>query len=65
MVDEAHIPHRKHYQLGVEFDEEGNPVGDNRKIIPENQRDEVWADATTVEQFKEDIELLARESGGT
>lgn len=65
MVDEGHEHHEKHLQLGVELDDDGNPIGDDRIILPEDQRDDVWANATTVEQFKEDIELLAREAGKT
>lgn len=62
MQDEFHRHHKKHYQLGVELDKDGVPLGDNREMLPEDQQDSVWSNATTVEQFKEDIELLAAES---
>lgn len=65
MVDKDHIPHEKHLQLGVQIGEDGVPIGDDRTFLPEDKHDDVWAKATTVEQFKEDIELLAREAGKT
>jgi hypothetical protein len=43
--------HEKHLQLGADLD------ADDR--TPVEDRDAVWADATTVEQFKIDIERLA------
>lgn len=56
MADDLHAPHVKHLQLGVDPDaREGD---DDRHFVIDP--DEVWADATTVEQFKADIEELAR-----
>lgn len=46
----------KHLQLGADLD------ADDRTPLSDEARDDVWADATTVEDFKRDIELLA--SGG-
>jgi hypothetical protein len=52
--------HVKHLQLGVDLtvvdlglDDDPEHLGDDADL------DEVWATATTVEQFKIDIELLA------
>ena len=49
--------HPKHLQLGTDLE------NNDRTPLAEEDRDSVWEDATTVEQFKEDIELLA-ELGG-
>lgn len=46
----------KHLQLGVDLD------ADDREPVGPDAHDDVWADATTVEKFKEDIEAL-REAG--
>ena len=63
MADEPHDPHDeipKHLQLGVDPE---NPGDTSRKMLKsEEDIDAAWADATTVEQFKEDIETLAREA---
>lgn len=49
----------KHLQLGVDLD--GLQESDPEFVDPDSDpglAEDVWADATTVEQFKEDIELL-------
>ena len=49
----------KHFQLGYK------PLRADRKRkrASDKDLDAAWADATTVEQFKEDIEALARVTG--
>jgi hypothetical protein len=50
------MAHEKHLQLGedlADVDEDPEYLGDDADL------DAVWADATTVEQYKIDIELLA------
>jgi hypothetical protein len=42
----------KHLQLGTDLD------ADDRTPLDPDGRDAAWADATTVEQFAEDIETL-------
>lgn len=53
------VEHTKHVQLGVDPDAVKHT---SRKFIPKKDRDAVWEDAVTVEQYKEDIEAL-REAG--
>lgn len=48
--------HVKHLQLGVDLTD----VDEDPEHLPDDaDLDAVWADATTVEQFKIDIEQLA------
>lgn len=61
VADEPHEPHdeiEKHVQLGTDPSEKSS-----RKLLTdEADIDAVWVGATTVEQFKADIETL-REAG--
>jgi hypothetical protein len=46
----GHEPHEKHLQLGTDL------ANDNRTPVVDPET--VWADATTVEAFRDDIEAL-------
>lgn len=54
-LEEGHLPHIKHVQLGVALSD----VGEDPVFASEDEFDAIWEDATTVEQYKADIDLLA------
>lgn len=48
--------HEKHLQLGVDLDTiDEDPI----EVTDKAEQNDIWADATTVEEFKRDIEILA------
>lgn len=53
------MAHTKHVQLGYKPTRKGA----NRNPLPADKHDELWASATTVDQYKADILALAAESG--
>lgn len=56
---QGHELHQKHLQLGVD---PSDVQGDNRHYVTDPaKRDDIWADATTVEQFEADIQELQGE----
>lgn len=54
LLEEGHEEHEKHLQLGVDLSNNSRqPIDDDE------EKDALWADATTVEQFKVDIISLS------
>lgn len=54
----AHVP--KHLQLGLTPEDVMGDTKNRHFHDDKESQDLIWSDATTVEQYKEDIELLAR-----
>lgn len=53
--EELHEPHEKHVQLG--FDPAAAGPASERELT-DDEKDALWADSTTVEQYAEDLETL-------
>lgn len=58
-VPEGHEPHEKHLQLGTVLTEADDDS--ERTEITDEEKEALWADATTVEQFAADLDALAGE----
>jgi hypothetical protein len=56
--EELHAPHEKHLQLG--FDPAATGPASERELS-DDDKDALWADATTVEQYAADLEALRGE----
>lgn len=50
--DDPHAPHEKEIQLGADLSK------DSRKEISDEEKDALWADACTVEEFAAGLEEL-------
>lgn len=57
----AHAPHTKHLELGLDPDNLGDT--DRTPVDDELEIELIWANSTTVEQYKADIEELAGGGG--
>lgn len=54
-LEEGHLPHAKHVQLGVALSVEG----EDPTFASEEDYDAIWAEALTVQEYKEALEALA------